>query len=290
MKITPVNICNMALSHLGQDANRLTTLSSGKYSAVFTEFYEAVREEFLRLYPNFNIKTTVPRSAEDDLHPDWAYSYVYPDNCACIKRIVSGENPEPRDAQPRFVEGMWDGQGDAKEVTAWASNGVMTVVGHGLVTGDQAYVTGLEGVTGINDKQYMVVALSANTLYLVDPATGYPITNVATYGTYTGDGELWHIASTRVILTDEEDPTIEYVALPDEDDANALPDYPSDYVQGLSHLLAARVAARITGHDSTKTIAAQEALAEKYGKAAAAHQRAESNPRKVRSSIVEARN
>lgn len=290
MKITPVNICNMALSHLGQDSNRLTTLASGRFSSVFTEFYEVTREEFLRLYPYFNIKTVTAVLVESALHPDWAYAYAYPDNCAIVKRLVSGNNPESRDAQLRFVEGMWDGAGDAQSIVSWASNGVMTVTGHGLITGNTVYVTDCDGLTGINDIHYMVVALDANTLYIVDPATGYPITSgITAYGTYTGGGTIWKTSSTRVILTDEVDPTIEYVSLPGESDADALPDYPSDYVQGFSHLLAARVAARITGMDSVKVVMAQEALAKRYGDQAAASQKKESNPRKARSSIAEAR-
>ena len=67
-----------------------------------------------------------------------------------------------------------------------ASPGVVTVDTHGLTTGDEIYVTDIEGMTELNDKFYLVVVINANTFSLTD-VDGNAIDTTA-YTAYTAGG------------------------------------------------------------------------------------------------------
>lgn len=58
----------------------------------------------------------------------------------------------------------------AKAITAAtnANPGVFTIVGHGYATGDELYITGLVGMSGINGKTYLINVLSVDTFSLTD--------------------------------------------------------------------------------------------------------------------------
>lgn len=95
-----------------------------------------------------------------------------------------------------------------KNITAMtnANPGVFTIVGHGFATGDEIYISGLVGPTGINGKFYLVVVLSVNTFSLTDIFGN--VINTTTSGAHTSGG-----AAARVyeINTPYDEQDIEYL-------------------------------------------------------------------------------
>ena len=95
-----------------------------------------------------------------------------------------------------------------KNITAMtnANPGVFTIVGHGFATGDEIYIGGLVGPTGINGKFYLVVVLSVNTFSLTDIFGN--VINTTTSGARTSGG-----AAARVyeINTPYDEQDIEYL-------------------------------------------------------------------------------
>lgn len=73
----------------------------------------------------------------------------------------------------------------SKAITAItkADPAVVTSAAHGLVTGDVVKLTGIVGMTELNDGVFIIEKLSANTFSLVD-------TDSTGYGTYTANGSI----------------------------------------------------------------------------------------------------
>jgi hypothetical protein len=76
-----------------------------------------------------------------------------------------------------------------------ASPGVFTVTGHGFATGDMVQLTSIGGMISLNNNEYRVVVLSANTFYLV--TLDNTIVNTIALPAYTGGGYVAEI----VIIT-----------------------------------------------------------------------------------------
>jgi len=111
-----VDICNLALSHLGV-AKEISDLDDGsKEAQACNRFYEKARDEMLRgfVWPFGKKKAAIGlvSSAGDSGHADnnYAYAYRYPSDCLIARRIDSGIRTDYRQARVSF-EIMGDEQG-----------------------------------------------------------------------------------------------------------------------------------------------------------------------------------
>src|SRR3972149_11585574 len=73
----------------------------------------------------------------------------------------------------------------SKAITAItrADPAVVTSAAHGLTTGDVIRITGVVGMTEVNDEAFIIVKVTDNTFQLVD-------TDSTGYGTYTANGSI----------------------------------------------------------------------------------------------------
>jgi hypothetical protein len=96
-----VQICNMALSHLGQGkaiAN-LDTENSEAAAACRT-FYDICLEATLRDFDwPFASKTRALSLIEENPNDEWRYSYRYPTDCLKFRRILSGQRTDTPDTR-----------------------------------------------------------------------------------------------------------------------------------------------------------------------------------------------
>ncbi|MHB1098093.1 MAG: hypothetical protein ACYCZR_00935 [Burkholderiales bacterium] len=117
MAVTDVQICNMALGHLGH-TKFIATLAERSLAANLCDlYYEPARDFALEDFPwPFATKYLTLGLVEDftdDTNPhDWNYSYRYPDDCVFARRLVTSlgrTNPTPppfkvgADAQGRLI-------------------------------------------------------------------------------------------------------------------------------------------------------------------------------------------
>lgn len=87
-----VNICNMALAHLGQDSTigNLETERS-KEARVCKSFYETVRDATLREFPwPFAKRTVVLPLVREEVSSGFRFVYKYPTDCLRVVRIPNG--------------------------------------------------------------------------------------------------------------------------------------------------------------------------------------------------------
>ena len=93
-----VQICNLALSHLGSGkaiANIETEKSEEAYAC--RSFYETARDATLRDFTwPFATKIASLALVEESPSDEWDYSYAYPSDCLKIRRILSGVRNDDR--------------------------------------------------------------------------------------------------------------------------------------------------------------------------------------------------
>lgn len=99
-----VQICNLALSHLGSGksiANIGTEKSQEAYAC--NSFYETARDAVLRDFAwPFATKIVSLGLVETDPNDEWGYSYGYPSDCLKARRILSGIRNDDRDSRVPF--------------------------------------------------------------------------------------------------------------------------------------------------------------------------------------------
>ena len=188
---------------------------------------------------------------------EWLFSYEYPDDCAAIRRLLSlvGKDRETLNSKIEYEIARGTGLATALTISSVtkANPGVVTTsTAHGFAVGDTVISSNVVGMTQINDIDFQVVPISSTTYYMVDPDTGY-LLNTTSYSTFTS-GTVAKRQDSRIILCDLDDdttpaPQVEFTAILDETDLNALPDYDDDYIEALSYLLAYEVCALVPGID-----------------------------------------
>lgn len=99
MALTDIQICNMALGHLGH-TKFIASLTEPSLAADLCElYYEPARDFVLEDFPwPFATKYVTLGLVEEDPNDDWTYSYRYPDDCVYARRIVNAlgrTNPNP---------------------------------------------------------------------------------------------------------------------------------------------------------------------------------------------------
>ena len=100
---TKIEICNMALSHLGtgkviqsltersEEARSINTFYDVAYVATIRDFSIPSTKKFLTL-----------QLVEENPTSEWRYSYRYPNECVLIKRILSGTRNDSRQTRVPF--------------------------------------------------------------------------------------------------------------------------------------------------------------------------------------------
>lgn len=116
---TTAQIANMALAHIGVGnfISSLSTDSSAEADAV-NAFIDITREETLRDFPwpfatmtaDSTDVTTAATNAfalvAEDPNDEWGFSYVYPTNCAEVRRIQSGLRQDDRTSRVPYRIGF----------------------------------------------------------------------------------------------------------------------------------------------------------------------------------------
>lgn len=82
--------------------------------------------------------------------------------------------------------------GAAKAISAItkANPGVITTATHGLSVGDKVYISGIAGMTELNDKYYIVNTVPSTTELTLKTTSG-TIVDTTSYGTYTSGGNVY---------------------------------------------------------------------------------------------------
>lgn len=108
--ISSVKICNMAISHVGDDSTIESLSESSAEAAACSIWYDWSRIQTLEGHNwDFAIKRATLALLETNPTEDWAYRYNYPTDCVKARLIV---NPLGRaaDPVPFTVEASSDGQ------------------------------------------------------------------------------------------------------------------------------------------------------------------------------------
>jgi hypothetical protein len=96
-----VDICNLALSHLGigKDLTDVDT-DAGQEALACRRFYSTALEKVLRDY-DWPFATVIEALAlvEEDPNDEWAFSYRYPSGALKFRRILSGQRNDTRQSR-----------------------------------------------------------------------------------------------------------------------------------------------------------------------------------------------
>lgn len=297
MQKTRTQLANLALAHLGKANEAITSYDSATdTSDVFTaitDYYPIAREEVLRSHNwSFNRRCETLVYIDECPTDEWANMFAYPNDCAIIHRIISGDKLET--AENKIPYEVASGAGAGTEISISAitetSEGtvLITATAHGFITGDRVTFEDVGGATELNGNYYKVAVVGANTFYILNNDTGVAIA-ASTITAFTTGGTVEKVGMDRVIYTDTDSTTtqIEYGSLLDESDDDNLPDYPSDYVLAFTYRLAYYLAPRLVS-DQKGLVLSMERMYESAMDKARANNNKEPNygPRPTQSSFV----
>jgi hypothetical protein len=85
---------------------------------------------------------------------------------------------------------------------------VITAVAHGLVSGDSVRITGVSGMTQLNDSIYWITKLTNDTFELYVNQNRITGVNSAVFAAYTTGGVVRKRVPTHIIITDESDKNV----------------------------------------------------------------------------------
>lgn len=105
MALSDVQICNMALGHVGHTKFIESLSGRSNEASVLNMFYEDARDFTLESYPWPEATKYITLGlVSEDPNDDWDYMYQYPDDCVFARRIVTSlgrTDPNP----PPFITG-----------------------------------------------------------------------------------------------------------------------------------------------------------------------------------------
>lgn len=96
--ISKIDICNMALAHLGQEP--ISSLKQDNESSRRCDlFYEPVKREVLRTH-NWAFAASIAKLAllPQNTSSEWSYMYAYPQDCLFLRRVFGADNNLPNTA------------------------------------------------------------------------------------------------------------------------------------------------------------------------------------------------
>lgn len=158
------------------DVGRLVRLDQHSYIVSPWETNKAVNSGDLRVYNGhvykaMNSATTASAAPvhTDGTQSDGAVYWTYQDSGYGIARITAytSATQVTADVKTQFPTAL---VGSSKTITgATAANPVViTAVGHGFSTNDQVYITGVGGMTQINNRWFHITVLTADTFQLTN--------------------------------------------------------------------------------------------------------------------------
>lgn len=103
---TPVEICNLALSHIGVGKEIATLTEDSQEARACNRYFNIALEAVLRDFPHpfANTFATAQLVAEDP-NDEWGYSYRYPSGCVKLLRILSGIRNDNRQSRVPYKIG-----------------------------------------------------------------------------------------------------------------------------------------------------------------------------------------
>lgn len=105
--LSPTEICNMALSHLGhgKDISDVET-DTGAEAKACRIFYPTVRNKTLAAHDwQFARQQEALAFIDEDTEREWRYKYYAPSDCLALRKILSGVRNETRDSIIPFEMG-----------------------------------------------------------------------------------------------------------------------------------------------------------------------------------------
>ena len=117
---TPVDICNLALARLGDEANvqSISPPDGSTQAALCAQFYPIARDTLLsmRQWTFATVRAQLALLVGDTYHSPWAYAYALPNQCLAVLKILEMDAPDDVamsgsvTGQPYRVESLGDGQ------------------------------------------------------------------------------------------------------------------------------------------------------------------------------------
>lgn len=117
---TPVDICNLALARLGDEANvqSISPPDGSTQAALCAQFYPIARDTLLsmRQWTFATVRAPLALLVGDTYHSPWAYAYAVPNQCLAVLKILEADAAHDvavsgsAVSQPFRVEALSDGQ------------------------------------------------------------------------------------------------------------------------------------------------------------------------------------
>lgn len=108
---TSVDICNLALAHLGDEASvsNISPPDGSAQAAHCARYYPIARDQLLEMHA-WNFAVTRAQLAETGTAPDqWAYQYALPTNCVKVLKVFSDGVEDDTQSEDFNVETLVDG-------------------------------------------------------------------------------------------------------------------------------------------------------------------------------------
>ena len=88
--MTSIDICNLALSYLGNTRQITSTIEKSTEAKLCNRFYDITRQTLLELYPwSFAVKEAFLTIVANETHNTYTYVYESPDDCIRILKIMA---------------------------------------------------------------------------------------------------------------------------------------------------------------------------------------------------------
>lgn len=98
-----IEICNMALSHLGQEKGIASFVERSAAANACSQFYQITRDMVLRAFPwPFATKIQALALVKKNPNDEWGYSYRIPSDCLQTRKIQSGCRNDDKSTRIRF--------------------------------------------------------------------------------------------------------------------------------------------------------------------------------------------
>ena len=91
MASSEVEICNIALNHLGADSTIASLTEQSTEARQCNILYAPSRDYILRKHPWGFAEKVVALSSLGSPPPDWSYRYQYPSDCIKIREVLTGD-------------------------------------------------------------------------------------------------------------------------------------------------------------------------------------------------------
>lgn len=103
---TPVEICNLSLSHLGVGKEIATLTEDSQEARACNRFFPIAVQTVLRDFPYpFANKFAAAQLVQEDPNEEWGFSYRYPSDCLKLIRILSGVRNDNRQTRTPYKIG-----------------------------------------------------------------------------------------------------------------------------------------------------------------------------------------